>query len=247
VFTPISDSALPIHLAVNSSITNSWYHLQSGSNLAGFNMALDEALLEASPGLGKPVLRFYSWTERAASFGYFQKFLEVERMTLLRPLVRRPTGGGLVPHDEDWTYSLTFPPTDSWYALKAVESYRRVHEWIQAAFAKLGIATELADGCRKALPGQCFVGHEKFDVLWQGQKIAGAAQRRTRNGLLIQGSVQPPTRKIARADWQAALGEVASVQAGVSWMEFPPSAKLNERVVELIQQKYSQTAYNQKR
>jgi len=221
--------------------------LDSGPSSAVFNMALDEALLEASPGLGKPVLRFYSWTERAASFGYFQKFSEVERMTLLRPLVRRPTGGGLVPHDADWTYSLIFPPMDSWYDLKAIESYRRVHEWIQAAFAKLGLATELAECCRKAIRGQCFVGHEKFDVLWQGQKIAGAAQRRTRDGLLIQGSVQPPTRQFVRADWQAAFGEVASAQAGVSWVEFPLSAKLNERVAELIQQKYSQTAYNQKR
>ncbi len=210
-------------------------------------MALDEALLEASPGLGKPVLRFYSWTERAASFGYFQKFSEVERMTLLRPLVRRPTGGGLVPHDADWTYSLVFSPTDSWYALKAVESYRRVHEWIQAGFAKLGIATELAECCRKALPGQCFVGHEKFDVLWQGQKIAGAAQRRTRNGLLIQGSVQPPTKRIARSDWQNALCAVAQAGFGVRWTEWEPDASLGRLTDELVRQKYSQPAYNKKR
>ena len=50
-------------------------------------MALDEALLEAMPQLGAPVLRFYGWTEPAASFGYFQKYAEVERATLLRPLM----------------------------------------------------------------------------------------------------------------------------------------------------------------
>ena len=71
----------------------SWLLLQSGPGTAPFNMALDEALLEAMPRLGKPVLRFYGWTEPAASFGYFQKYAEVERATLLRPLVRRPTGG----------------------------------------------------------------------------------------------------------------------------------------------------------
>ncbi len=210
-------------------------------------MALDEALLETAPALGKPVLRFYSWTERAASFGYFQKFFEVERMTLLRPLVRRPTGGGLVPHDADWTYSLVFPPTDSWYALKAIESYRRVHEWIQAAFTKLGVATELADCCRKALPGQCFVGHEKSDVLWQGQKVAGAAQRRTRDGLLIQGSVQPSGAGISRADWQASFIEVVRTQVGISWLGLSTDVKFSGRVAELIRQKYSQAAYNQKR
>ena len=47
--------------------------------------------------------RFYAWLEPAATFGYFQRFAEVERMTLLRPLLRRPTGGGLVPHAADWT------------------------------------------------------------------------------------------------------------------------------------------------
>ena len=108
-----------------------WYLLPSGPGDPAFNMALDEALLEAAPRLGQPVLRFYSWTEPAASFGYFQRYAEIERLTPLRPLVRRPTGGGLVPHDADWTYSLAFPPSDEWYRLSATESYRRVHEWIQ--------------------------------------------------------------------------------------------------------------------
>src|SRR5262245_62684891 len=120
-----------------------WLLLQSGPCPPAFNMAVDEALLEAMPRLQEPVLRFYGWTEAAASVGYFQKYSEVERATLLRPLVRRPTGGGIVPHDADWTYSLAFPEGHAWYLLKAMESYRRVHEWIQAAFAKLNLATEL--------------------------------------------------------------------------------------------------------
>src|SRR6266498_3246716 len=121
-----------------------WLLLNSGPGPAAFNMALDEALLEAMPRLGKPVLRFYGWTEPAASFGYFQKFAEVERATLLRPLVRRPTGGGIVPHDADWTYSLIVPAGSEWHSLRAVESYRCMHEWLQAAFARLNVATELA-------------------------------------------------------------------------------------------------------
>src|SRR5438552_12225105 len=100
-------------------------------------MALDEAILQAMPRLDRPVLRFYGWTEKAASFGYFQKYAQVERLTLLRPLVRRPTGGGLVSHDADWTYSLTFPTADPWYSPTATGIYLRVHQWIRAAFAKL--------------------------------------------------------------------------------------------------------------
>jgi lipoate-protein ligase A len=210
-------------------------------------MAMDEALLEAVPRLGRPVLRFYSWTEPAASFGYFQKYEDIERVTLLRPLVRRPTGGGLVPHDADWTYSLVFPPGDAWYSLSAKDSYRQVHEWIQAAFARLGIATELAPSSLKAQPGQCFVGWEKSDVLWRGQKVAGAAQRRTRDGLLIQGSVQPRRLMRTRGDWQQAMCDEACFGQGARWEAFEPDAPLAERAEALTRQKYSQPSYNQKR
>src|SRR5271154_975865 len=186
-----------------------WLLLNSGKGDAAFNMALDEALLENFSRLGKPGLRFYGWTEPAATFGYFQKFSEVERATLLRPLIRRPTGGGIVPHDADWTYSFVVPPNHEWYLLAAVESYRRVHEWIQGAFTKLNVMTELASCCKKSTTGECLVGHEKSDVLWNGKKIAGAAQRRNKLGLLIQGSVQPPPISLARAVWEAAMCEAA--------------------------------------
>ncbi len=204
---------------------------------------MDEALLEAMPRIGKPVLRFYGWTEPAASFGYFQKYAEVERATQLRPLVRRPTGGGIVPHDADWTYSLAFPPGHGWYALRAEESYRHVHEWIRAAFNKLNVPTELAESARKAGPGQCFVGHEKHDLLWQGKKIAGAAQRRTRAGLLIQGSVQPPPLSLARPAWQQGMCDAA----GVAWVEFDFAATLQTRAGELAAKKYAQANYTRKR
>src|SRR5258705_9269822 len=164
-------------------------------------MATDEVLLESIAGLGHPVLRFYGWNEPAASFGYSQRYAEVARLTSLRPLVRRPTGGGLVPHDADWTYTLIFPPSAAWYSLKATESYQRVHSWVQAAFQKINVPTELAPCSRKEVAGQCFVGAEEFDVLWKGRKIAGGAQRRSRHGLLIQGSVQPPIGSV-REKWE---------------------------------------------
>ncbi|MGD0615731.1 MAG: lipoate--protein ligase family protein [Verrucomicrobiota bacterium] len=225
--------------------SSSWLRLNSGPGPAAFNMAFDEALLGAMPRLQRPALRFYGWTERAASFGYFQKYAEVERATRLRPLVRRPTGGGIVPHDADWTYSLAFPVAHEWYFLTAVESYRRVHKWIQKAFERLHVSSALASDCRRAGPGQCFVGHEKFDLLWRGGKIAGAAQRRTREGLLIQGSIQPPPIPLRRRDWEQAMCGVAS-DNGVEWAAYTPDAALSERVAALAAQKYSQEGYNQK-
>jgi lipoate-protein ligase A len=272
-----------------------WFLLHSGVGNAAMNMALDEALLENMSRLGRPVLRFYGWTEPAATFGYFQKYADVERATLLRPLIRRPTGGGIVPHDADWTYSLAIPPGHEWHSLKAGESYRRVHEWIQSAFAKLNIETKLAPRCKKSvlnfrgsrreealesgaqpstaprtpsglnpqpgnqslltsaatsvLPGQCFVGHEKFDLLWNGRKIAGAAQRRNKSGLLIQGSVQSRCIgiSIARTDWQKAMGDVGRVEFGVEWSDFAPDGMLRERAEFLAKQKYSQMEFIRKR
>jgi lipoyl(octanoyl) transferase len=226
---------------------NSWLLINSGKCGTAFNMALDEALLEAVARLGQPILRFYGWTEPAATFGYFQNFSEVERATHLRPLIRRPTGGGIVPHDADWTYSAVFPPGHEWHLLKAEESYRRIHDWLRLAFAEMNVETELAPGCKKSLPGQCFAGHEKFDLLWRGQKIAGAAQRRNKSGLLIQGSVQPPAVSISRGDWERAMVAAAVAQFGIHWQTAVPDVKLLAAANRLAAEKYSQMDYNQKR
>jgi lipoate-protein ligase A len=224
-----------------------WLLLNSGKCEAALNMALDEALLENVSQIGKPVLRFYGWTEPAATFGYFQKFAEVERTTLQRPLIRRPTGGGIVPHDVDWTYSFVVPPNHEWHLLKAEESYRRIHEWIRRAFAKLKIETELAPCCKKSAPGQCFEGHEKFDLLWRGKKIAGAAQRRNKSGLLIQGSVQPPPISPARTDWENAMQSTAAGSFSIEWESRLPDDDLHARAKALAWGKYSKDSFNQKR
>jgi lipoyl(octanoyl) transferase len=223
-----------------------WFFLDSGACDSAFNMAFDEALIEGMPRLRSPVLRLYAWTESAASFGYFQRFAAIEQLTPLRPLIRRPTGGGLVPHAADWTYSLAFPSEAEWYSFAAMESYRRVHEWLQAAFSALGIATQLAPEALKSGPGQCFVGYERFDLLCQGRKIAGAAQRRRRECLLIQGSVQPP-RGVDRAAWQQAMREQAVPGNKVTWQELQPDEMLLEKVAGLVQRKYSQKSYLTKR
>ncbi len=221
--------------------------LDSGPGSAALNMAFDEALLESAPSRGVVILRFYGWTEPAASFGYFQRYADVEALTPLRPLVRRPTAGGIVPHDADWTYSLVFPANHPWYAFRAAESYRAAHSWIQAAFSQLAVETILAPTRFKTGAGQCFSGYEESDLLWRGRKIAGAAQRRTRDGLLIQGSVQPPPLGLARADWQRAMRAAAPFDPPVKWLEFSPDAALCHRAFDLAASKFGLPAYNRKR
>ena len=223
-----------------------WYLLRTGAKAAAVNMAIDDVLLEAIGEIGHPILRFYSWSEPAASFGYSQRYAEIARLTPLRPLVRRPTGGGLVPHDADWTYSLVFPPAAAWYSLKSIQSYERVHAWIQASFDQLGVATELSACSRSDAPGQCFVGAEQFDVLWQQHKIAGAAQRRNRQGLLIQGSIQPPSG-MDRAIWEQAFCEVAERNWSVVWNEFSIPPRLEPLIDQRSREKFGAVEFTERR
>jgi lipoate-protein ligase A len=211
------------------------------------NMAVDDALLEFAPRLTAPMLRLYSWNRPAATFGYFQKYADAASATRLRPLIRRPTGGGLVPHKRDWTYSFIAPVGHPWHRLDAAASYARMHQWIVDAFAALGLETELASGCHKEIPGRCFVGSEKFDILRLGKKIAGAAQRRTRDGLLIQGSIQPPRVKFSLHDWHVALATAAMQNWGITWQKFFPNDEVLRRMRDLTFGKYSIEAYNRHR
>jgi lipoate-protein ligase A len=227
-------------------MSDTWFFLRDRAQPPSWNMAFDEALLEIVQEFGRPVLRLYGWKEPAATFGYFQKYHEVETWTSLRPLIRRPTGGGLVPHDADWTYSLVFPPHHAWYGLRAEESYRRVHEWISDSFRELRVAAALSESRVKAVPGQCFVGAEKFDVLASGRKIAGAAQKRNKLGLLIQGSIQPSI-EWSRENWEEALLRSAVVKFGVQRDHLPTQRDLFNRAETLDKTKYGTAAYNQRR
>jgi len=152
-----------------------------------------------------------------------------------------------VPHDVDWTYAAVFPAGHEWHSLKAEESYRRIHDWLRLAFAELNIETALAPCCKKTLPGQCFAGYEKSDLLWHGKKIAGAAQRRNQLGLLIQGSVQPPPGAPARADFERAMRAVAEKLFAVTWTDFSPDAALAAAAEKLAREKFSLAGHNQKR
>jgi lipoate-protein ligase A len=150
---------------------------------AALNMAIDEALLRTMTG---PLLRIYGWERPAASFGYFGKWTEVANAWPDRDLVRRWTGGGIVPHGEDVTYTLIVPRAHPFFARSPLETYRAIHEQVAAAIGDAALALVAAPRVSAA----CFENPAQHDVLLDGQKVAGAAQRRTAFGLLHQGSVQ---------------------------------------------------------
>lgn len=163
---------------------------------AAMNMAIDEALLEVS---SSPALRFYRWKSPSLSFGYFGTFASVAEEHECRELVRRWTGGGIVLHGEDLTYSITLPAVLAAQFRSSRAVYMRVHEAIRQALtspARAILATEAAPKISDA----CFANAVQADVIADGRKIAGAAQRRTRVGLLHQGSIQYDALPVNFAD-----------------------------------------------
>jgi Lipoate-protein ligase A len=166
---------------------------------AAMNMAIDEALLECATF---PSIRFYRWHSPALSFGYFGKLRDVARYASERDLVRRWTGGGVVFHGEDLTYSIVIPANDSAFSESSISIYEKVHWALCEALNGISKRAVLAGGgdgggvggairtAGSASDYSCFANPVRADVMIDGCKIAGAAQRRTRRGLLQQGSIQ---------------------------------------------------------
>lgn len=150
-------------------------------------MALDEVLLSDAR---EPLLRIYRWEGSAVSFGYFGKYASIAAAWPGRAIVRRMTGGGVVPHGLDLTYSLIVPAGHPFAARNPRDVYRAVHETIGALLARDGETAALASAPEGHGTGVCFESPAEFDLLAHGRKVAGAALRRTRHGLLLQGSIQ---------------------------------------------------------
>jgi lipoate-protein ligase A len=169
---------------------------------AAMNMAIDEALLECAQ---VPSLRLYRWDHPALSFGYFGRYADVSSYAPERDLVRRWTGGGIVLHGSDLTYSIVIPAPDAKFDRSPMSIYEMVHRAIRnvlvasgqaAALTTVGAVYDRRDQRDSALIDRrhnkhaCFANPVRADVLVNGQKVAGAAQRKTRAGLLQQGSIQ---------------------------------------------------------
>jgi len=153
---------------------------------AALNMAIDEALLMQSSTIA--IFRTYRWESRSVSFGYFSKWAPVWKQYPDRDLVRRWTGGGAVEHGEDFTYSLILLRTEK--SLRAQTLYQALHLSIAETFREYGKPVALSDGRDDGPTMNCFDRPVQHDVTHEGVKIAGAAIRRLRDRLLLQGSIQ---------------------------------------------------------
>lgn len=198
---------------------------------AAENMATDFLLLQRYPR-ATPRFRHYGWRGPSFTFGYSQKIAFVrDSLATVEPpfeLCRRATGGGVVDHREDWTYALVIPRGHPLEERPATQSYREIHEALADALRAQGVSAvtkpcveEPADGASAKEPGPagvCFQRAEIYDVVHErtGEKIAGAAQKRNKHGLLFQGSVWRPA---VTTDGGGKARPTAD-SAGVDWDKF---------------------------
>jgi len=218
---------------------------------AAENMATDFMLLQRYPRADAARYRHYGWRAPAFTFGYSQKVSFVRGQ--LPPggtfdLCRRPTGGGIVDHRDDWTYCLVIPRGHPFEEARATRSYRAIHEALAAALGAAGAPVELKPVAEPAPAGEpggpagvCFERAEIFDVIHSGTgaKIAGGAQKRNKRGLLFQGSIWRPAA--GDVDWDAFAGDFAGRLAGALGADPAPSPwpEFGEGELEGLMEQYS--------
>jgi len=226
-----------------------WDFWQDGDGSPAVNMATDEALLLTASGRGRPLLRFYGWDRPSVSIGYVQSLASAPGGFAV---VRRPTGGGIVYHDFDFTYTVVFPAGHWLTGLDRIRSYAVLNESVQRGLAVLDMQSQLSS--LEISPSVdratmvCFTHPTRYDILLNGHKIAGSAQRRTQDGLLHQGSLHfggplPFSRdKLAEALLRG-FREVMNLEI----VEFTPMDDLRKVIADLARDKYSQDVWNAKR
>lgn len=156
-------------------------------------MAVDEALLESFQDGDKAVLRLYGW-ENALSLGRFSKLQDTLNPDLLEaagiPYVRRMSGGGVLVHGGDLSYSLIVPRKSAQEA-GVKEHYRHLCRFLIRLYEGLGHQSGFAGECGISLSRSdiCLAGNEAYDIVIEGKKMGGNAQRHTRHALLQHGTI----------------------------------------------------------
>jgi lipoate---protein ligase len=189
-----------------------WTIVESGAAPAADNMRLDRDFLLNLHEYKHPILHLYDWKENAATYGYFikpEKFIDLDKIKEIGfDIARRPTGGGIIFHTCDFAFSILVPSSHPKYSINPLENYAFINGLVLLAIRKfLGhnalpqlLIQERGNG--STLSRQfCMAKPTKFDIMLEGKKVGGAAQRRMKQGLLHQGSIAISVveEKLARA------------------------------------------------
>lgn len=156
------------------------------------NMAVDEWLFRNAGEV--PLLRLYGWRGDWVSLGYFQSLAAAREIFGIEPqVVRRWTGGGVVDHRADATYTLVIPREEELARRRGSESYGVIHRALAESMRDFGMVCALTGEDSESDSAACFQKPVRCDIIGaEGEKLAGAGQRRGRAGILHQGSVVAP-------------------------------------------------------
>ncbi len=192
-------------------------------------MAIDEMLGRACDEGGPPTLRFYGWSRPTLSIGRHQRLeraadpVACERLGV--DLVRRPSGGRAVLHEQELTYAIALPESEPVLEHGFRAALARIADAITTGLRRIGVPARRADATRPHLSGAvspCFASCCRDEILVGGLKVAAAAQWRLRAALLQHGSIPlrldaEQLRELTR--WRQPARLSASVFTGLSpWL-----------------------------
>lgn len=177
-----------------------WEIIDTGFSSAEANMRLDDELLQSLKDRERPILHFYDWEAESLTYGHFVKpeqFLDLDRARAHElHWARRPTGGGIVFHVWDFAFSVLVPASDFRFSQNTLENYAFVNQTVLEAVQKvfdpegeLELIKQDGYASDPSCLHFCMAKPTKYDVLFKGKKIIGAAQRKTKSGFLHQGTI----------------------------------------------------------
>jgi len=190
---------------------NGWRFLNTGPASGAVNMAVDEAILAGvTRGTSPPTVRVYAWDPPTVSTGYAQDLsAELDLVACAKSgvgVVRRPTGGRAVLHAGELTYSVVGESGEPPLGASIMEAYGAIAAALVAGLRSLGVSAELAavpTASRVRNGGAsppCFVSAGRFEIVVDGKKLIGSAQRRVGRGVLQHGSLLTDERHEDLAD-----------------------------------------------
>jgi len=170
--------------------------LLSPKSSAKLNMAIDEALALSFEENDLPIFRLYTW-EKSFTLGISQKiddYIHLEEYN--QNFAKRITGGGVLFHGHDLSYSLVLPTT---YLknLNVKESYEKICTFLLEFYKSLGLDAKYVkddENLQLSKSVFCQVGFEAYDIVVNSLKIGGNAQRRSKKFIFQHGSI--PIEKI---------------------------------------------------
>lgn len=155
-------------------------------------MALDAGLMERARVTGEAVLRVYAWARPTLSFGRNEDVrsrFDADRLALDGvSAVRRPTGGRVLLHDREVTYSVTAPSPEG---ASLADGYRAINAFLRMAIERLGVSVTEAPGIGGLRPGgaACFAEPAAGELVMGDRKLVGSAQLREHGAVLQHGSI----------------------------------------------------------